>query len=206
MAGMRSIFDDDIIKWKHFPRYWPFVLGFHLSPVNSPHKGQWRGALMISLIWARTNDSANNRDTGDLRRHRGHYDVTVILKNTWHLSYLQTCCSPLWHFKYDRWPPNQITFWHRMANSLSRFVTNCHNLPLISSLYVFFCYSFVCFICFIALHCALLYNALSCVLFHYHVLSYIHNKGCWPSSITTYDVTKGQWVNTPMKGLMIHEQ
>ena len=41
---------DDVIKWKHFPRYWPFVWGIHLSPVNSPHKGQWRGALMFSLI------------------------------------------------------------------------------------------------------------------------------------------------------------
>ena len=33
-----------------FPRYWPFVRGIHQSPVNSPHKGQWRGALMFSLI------------------------------------------------------------------------------------------------------------------------------------------------------------
>ena len=41
---------DDVIKWKHFPRYWPFVRGIHQSPVNSPHKGQWRGALMFSLI------------------------------------------------------------------------------------------------------------------------------------------------------------
>ena len=40
---------DDIIKWKHFPRYWPFVRGIHWSPVNSPHKGQWRGALMFCL-------------------------------------------------------------------------------------------------------------------------------------------------------------
>ena len=31
---------DDVIKWKHFPRYWPFVRGIHRSPVNSPHKGQ----------------------------------------------------------------------------------------------------------------------------------------------------------------------
>ena len=38
---------DDVIKWKHFPRYWPFVRGIHRSPVNSPHKGQWRGALMF---------------------------------------------------------------------------------------------------------------------------------------------------------------
>ena len=41
---------DDIIKWKYFPRYWPFVRGIHRSPVNSPHKGQWRGAMMFSLI------------------------------------------------------------------------------------------------------------------------------------------------------------
>ena len=46
---------DDVIKWKHFPRYWPFVRGIHRSPVNSPHKGQWRGALMFSLICARIN-------------------------------------------------------------------------------------------------------------------------------------------------------
>ena len=31
---------DDVIKWKHFPRYWPFVRGIHRSPVNYPHKGQ----------------------------------------------------------------------------------------------------------------------------------------------------------------------
>ena len=41
---------DDVIKWKHFPRYWTFVWGIHRSPVNSPHKGQWRGALIFSLI------------------------------------------------------------------------------------------------------------------------------------------------------------
>ena len=35
---------DDVIEWKHFPRYWPFVWGIYRSPVNSPHKGQWRGA------------------------------------------------------------------------------------------------------------------------------------------------------------------
>ena len=41
---------DDVIKWKHFLRYWPFVRIIHRSPVNSPHKGHWRGALMFSLI------------------------------------------------------------------------------------------------------------------------------------------------------------
>ena len=43
---------DDVIKWKYFLRYWPFVWGIHRSPVNSPHKGQWRGALMFSGICA----------------------------------------------------------------------------------------------------------------------------------------------------------
>ena len=43
---------DDVIKWKHFARNWPFVRGIHRSPVNSPHKGQWRGDLVFSLICA----------------------------------------------------------------------------------------------------------------------------------------------------------
>ena len=70
---------DDVIKWKHFPRNWPFVRGFHRSPVNSPHKGQWRGALMISLICAWMNGRVNTRETGDLRRYRAHHDVIIML-------------------------------------------------------------------------------------------------------------------------------
>ena len=69
---------DDVIKWKHFPRYWPFVRGIHRSPVNSPHKGQWRGALMFSLICVWINGWVNNREAGDLRCYRAHYDVSVI--------------------------------------------------------------------------------------------------------------------------------
>ena len=70
---------NDVIKWKHFPRYWPFVPGIHRSPVNSPHKGQWRGALMFSLICTYINSSVNNREAGDLRRYRAYYDVNVML-------------------------------------------------------------------------------------------------------------------------------
>ena len=76
---MLYIDHDDVIKWKHFPRYWPFVRGIHRSPVNSPHKGQWRGALMFSLICARINGWVNNREAGDLRRYRAHYDVIVMV-------------------------------------------------------------------------------------------------------------------------------
>ena len=76
-----TVSHDDVIKWKHFPRYWPFVRGIHRSPVNSPHKGQWRGALMFTLICARINGWVNNGEAGDLRRYRVHYDVTVMNKN-----------------------------------------------------------------------------------------------------------------------------
>ena len=69
---------DDVIKWKHFPRYWSFVRGIHRSPVNSPHKFQWRGALMFYLICARINGWVNNREAGDLRWHRADYDITVM--------------------------------------------------------------------------------------------------------------------------------
>ena len=70
---------NDVIKWKYFPRYYPFVRGIHRWPVNSPHKGQWGGALVCSSICDWTNDWANNRDVGDLRRHCAHYDVTVMI-------------------------------------------------------------------------------------------------------------------------------
>ena len=69
---------DDVIKWNNFPRNWPFVRGIHWSPVNSPHKGQWRGALVFSLICVWANGWVNNRDAGDLGRHGAHYDVTVL--------------------------------------------------------------------------------------------------------------------------------
>ena len=70
---------DDVMKWKHFPRYWPFVRGIHRSPVNFPHKGQWRGALMFSLILLWINDWVNTREAGDWRRYLAHYDVTVMI-------------------------------------------------------------------------------------------------------------------------------
>ena len=75
---------DDVIKWKQFPRYWPFVRGILRWLVNYPHKGQWRGALMFPLIYAWIKAWGNNREAGDLRRHRTHYDVIVMCESqTW---------------------------------------------------------------------------------------------------------------------------
>ena len=55
---------DDVIKWKLFPRYWPFVMRIHQSPVDSPHKGQWR--------------------------HLTHYNVTVLKHSDWGTRYSST--------------------------------------------------------------------------------------------------------------------
>ena len=66
---------------KFFSRHWPFVRGSPRSPVNSPHEGQCRGALMFSLICAWINGWVNNREAGDLRRYHAHYDVTKVVLN-----------------------------------------------------------------------------------------------------------------------------
>ena len=50
------------------------------SSVNSPHKGQWRGSLAFSLICA----WINNSETGYLRHHRTHNDVTVMWNHPSH--------------------------------------------------------------------------------------------------------------------------
>ena len=81
-----TILHYNVIKWKYFPRYWPLVWGIHRSPLNSPHKGQWRRVLVFSLIFARINGLVNNRKAGDLRRHRSHYGIivmTTIMTSLW---------------------------------------------------------------------------------------------------------------------------
>ena len=62
---------DDVIKWKHFPRYWPFV--------------------MFSLICVWINGWVNNGEAGDLRRHRAYYDVIVMDQNI----FLDAYCGTL---------------------------------------------------------------------------------------------------------------
>ena len=98
---------DDIIKWKHFPHYWPFVRGIHRSTVNSPHKGQWRGALISYSICAWINDWVNNREAGDLRRQRAHYDFIVM--PTGNVAATSVCCKMrvIW-----RWP---FIHWHNLV-------------------------------------------------------------------------------------------
>ena len=74
----------------------PFLGRIHRSPMDSLHKGQWRRALMFPLMCAWTISWGNNRDAGDLRRHRAHFDVTIItchVHRPWDIQYLHTCVS-----------------------------------------------------------------------------------------------------------------
>ena len=107
---------DDIIKWKDFPHYWPFVWGIHRSPVNSPHKAS-DGKLWCS-IWSVPwiNSWVNNSETGDLRHHHTHYDVTVMIMLKHSPVQLQTVIHNMnsyisfMYFTYKKFhPSNQMT-------------------------------------------------------------------------------------------------
>ena len=79
LTAVKSASHDDVIKWKHFPHYWPFVRGVHRSLLDYPHKGHWRRALMLfCLMCTWTNSWANSRDAGYLRHHYAHCDIIVM--------------------------------------------------------------------------------------------------------------------------------
>ena len=65
-------------SWKHFPRYWSFVVEFTgdrwIPRTKASDAGLW--CFLWSGPWI--NDWVNNRGAGDLRRHRAHYDVIVM--------------------------------------------------------------------------------------------------------------------------------
>ena len=68
---------DDVIKWKHLPRYWPFVWEFTGPgefPAQRPVTRSFDGFFTCAWI----TDWVNYREAGDLRRYRAHYDVTVM--------------------------------------------------------------------------------------------------------------------------------
>ena len=80
--AMKPWMSNYIPWWRHqmetFSAWLALCAGNSPIPVNSPHKGQWRGALMFSLICVWINGWVNNRKAGDLSRHRAHYDVIVM--------------------------------------------------------------------------------------------------------------------------------
>ena len=82
----------------------PLVWRIHRLPVNFPHKGQWRWALMFSLICAWMNGWANNREARDLIRHCAHCDVIVMSTVTttrliyipWNMHIVLSCFVLFW--------------------------------------------------------------------------------------------------------------
>ena len=85
------------------------------APVNSPHKGQWRGALMFYLICAWINDWVNNGEAGYLIRHRAHYGVIVMLNmGAWHLS---PPCWLLHRVRIDSWSSTTLNLWEKLTSS-----------------------------------------------------------------------------------------
>ena len=73
---------DDVIKWKHFPRYWRFVRGIHRSAVNSPHT-KVSDAELCYFLWSapEKNGWVRTREAGDLSRHRVHIVVKCEVTN-----------------------------------------------------------------------------------------------------------------------------
>ena len=121
-----NTYHHEVIKWKHFLRYWPFVWEIHRWAVNSQHKGQWRGALMFSLIYTWTNSCANNGDAGE-------YEVIVM---TWPGSakswlYKMVVLSlilflvVLYNWKQNKTKHNDLSTWcHIIYLSSCRFLGN----------------------------------------------------------------------------------
>ena len=68
---------DGGIKWKHFPRYWPFVRRIHRSRWIPRTKAS-DAELWFFFICARINGWVNSGEAGDLGRNCAHYDVNVM--------------------------------------------------------------------------------------------------------------------------------
>ena len=94
------------------------LCGEFTGDVNYPQKGQWRGALMCSLISARINGWVNNREAGDSKRHRDHYDV-IIMK----YAYCGLMRSSMSLYMIVKWG---YDIWHYQRSSYtSIFQANC---------------------------------------------------------------------------------
>ena len=92
---MHEILSLKITWWRHqmetFSALLAICAGNSPVPGEFPHKGQWRGALMFSLINAWINDWVNNREAGDLRHHHAHYDIIVMTQKIAYKMCTQFC-------------------------------------------------------------------------------------------------------------------
>ena len=119
-----------LIWWRHQMETFTALLAICAgnSPVNSPHKGQWRGALMFSLICTRINGWVNNGEASDLRRHCAHYDVTVLKSQD--LSVVGVKPFPAnQNVKYECFHCASLIF-HVLPVVLNRFVFSVMNIQM----------------------------------------------------------------------------
>ena len=113
-----------------FPRYWPFVWGIHWSPVNSPHKGQWRGALSF-FFELRLNKHLSNQSrrrwfetpSHSLWRHRNysHIRLSYFIKMP---SDAEVDEESVERWKQTRWQQSPI--WNQLS---SQYTPNSNWLP-----------------------------------------------------------------------------
>ena len=138
---------DDAIKWKHFPRYWPFVRGIHRSMMNFHHKGQWRGALMVSLICARINGWVNNgealshcNDEGDVKMLVVEFDILSRAICEWfyhHINISATSALSSFsdtvqqYFTYLLWRSKRRTWPVKNPSCIHNFVLSANNMYFI---------------------------------------------------------------------------
>ena len=103
---------------------WPFVRGIHRSPVNSPHKGQWRGALMFSLICAWINRWVNDGEDGDCPACR----TSLIATRFWVVMIcpIIKCLTVLRVFFYFVW----FVFIHHNFQFYFKLCTYCNILDI----------------------------------------------------------------------------
>ena len=76
-AWWRDTIHDDIIKWKHFCFTFPLwgeSTWYRWIPLTKASDAEF--LYSFTCVW--TNGWENNRNDGYLRRHRAHYDVTVM--------------------------------------------------------------------------------------------------------------------------------
>ena len=73
---------NEVIKWKHFPCYWPFVRGIHKGNPwvtgGVPSQRPVTRGSVFSLICAWTVEQTMETP---VRHHHAHYDVTVMFSD-----------------------------------------------------------------------------------------------------------------------------
>ena len=87
---------DDLVKWKYFPRYWPFVWGIHRS---IPSQRLVTRSFDVLFVLYLNHGWVNNREAADLRWHRAHYGVIVMGLEPLTRPYAELFCMNLGYWK-----------------------------------------------------------------------------------------------------------